>query len=38
MFLESTGLAAVNYITIAFCAVSLLIFIPLAARLKAAGH
>lgn len=38
MFLESAGLAAVNYITIAFCAVSLLIFIPLAARLKAAGH
>lgn len=38
MFLDSTGLAAVNYITIAFCAVSLAIFIPLAARLKAAGH
>jgi predicted MFS family arabinose efflux permease len=38
MFLESTGLAAVNYITIAFCAASLIIFIPLAARLKAAGH
>jgi predicted MFS family arabinose efflux permease len=38
IFLESAGLAAVNYITIAFCAVSLLIFIPLAARLKAAGH
>ena len=38
MFLESAGLTAVNYITIAFCAVSLLIFIPLAARLKAAGH
>ena len=38
MFLESNGLAAVNYITIAFCAISLVIFIPLAARLKAAGH
>jgi hypothetical protein len=38
MFLESNGLVAVNYITIGFCAVSLVIFIPLAARLKAAGH
>jgi predicted MFS family arabinose efflux permease len=38
MFLESYGLVAVNYITIGFCAVSLVIFIPLAARLKAAGH
>lgn len=38
MFLESAGLAAVNYITIAFCAVSLAIFIPLAAKLKSAGH
>jgi hypothetical protein len=38
MFLGSNGLAAVNYITIAFCAISLVIFVPLAARLKAAGH
>jgi predicted MFS family arabinose efflux permease len=38
IFLEPPSLAAVNYITIAFCAVSLVIFIPLAARLKAAGH
>jgi predicted MFS family arabinose efflux permease len=38
MFLESTGLVAVNYITIAFCALSLVIFVPLSARLKAAGY
>jgi predicted MFS family arabinose efflux permease len=38
MFLESNGLVAVNYITIGFCAVSLVLFIPLAAKLKAAGH
>ncbi len=38
MFLESNGLVAVNYITIGFCAVSLALFIPLSARLKAAGH
>jgi predicted MFS family arabinose efflux permease len=38
MFLESAGLAAVNYITIAFCVISLAIFIPLCARLKAAGY
>lgn len=37
MFLGSMGLAAVNYVTIAFCLLSLLIFIPLSARLKAAG-
>jgi len=38
MFLESMGLAAVNYVTIAFIAVSLIIFIPLSARLKSAGY
>jgi len=38
MLLESTGLIAVNYVTIGFCAVSLAIFIPLSARLKAAGY
>ena len=38
MFLESVGLVAVNYVTIGFCAVSLAIFIPLSARLKAAGY
>jgi predicted MFS family arabinose efflux permease len=37
MFLQSYGLSAVNYVTIAFIAVSLAIFIPLSARLKAAG-
>lgn len=37
-FLESYGLAAVNYITIAFIFASLLIFIPLSAKLKAAGY
>ena len=36
-FLENSGLVAANYVTIAFCAVSLAIFIPLSARLKAAG-
>jgi len=38
MFLESNGLAAVNYVTIGFCLASLVIFIPLSAKLKAAGH
>lgn len=38
LFLESMGLAAVNYVTIAFCLASLIIFIPLSARLKAAGY
>jgi predicted MFS family arabinose efflux permease len=38
MFLESNGLAAVNPITIGFCLLSLLIFIPFSAKLKAAGH
>jgi hypothetical protein len=38
IFLESTGLIAVNYLTIAFCAVALLMFIPLAAKLKSAGY
>jgi predicted MFS family arabinose efflux permease len=38
MFLESSGLAAVNTITMTFCFLSLLIFIPLAAKLKAAGY
>jgi hypothetical protein len=38
MFLVGTGLISVNYITIAFCAVALLIFIPLSAKLKAAGY
>jgi predicted MFS family arabinose efflux permease len=38
LFLESVGLAAVNYVTIAFCLASLLIFIPLSAKLKAAGY
>ncbi|MFW2405687.1 MAG: hypothetical protein ACN4GT_13030 [Gammaproteobacteria bacterium] len=38
MFLESWGLAAVNYISIAFIFASLVIFIPLSARLKAAGY
>jgi hypothetical protein len=37
-FLESSGLVAVNYVTIGFMAVALLIFIPLSARLKAAGY
>jgi len=37
-FLESSGLVAVNYVTIAFCLASLLIFIPLSAKLKAAGY
>lgn len=36
--LESQGLAAVNYVTIAFCLLSLAIFVPLSARLKAAGY
>lgn len=38
MFIEGTGLIVVNYLTIAFCAVALVIFIPLSARLKAAGY
>jgi len=38
LFLESMGLAAVNYVTIAFCLASLVIFVPLSARLKAAGY
>ncbi|MBS94711.1 MAG: hypothetical protein CL799_09765 [Chromatiales bacterium] len=38
IFLEGTGLVAVTYTTIAFCAVALVIFIPLSARLKAAGY
>jgi len=38
MFLESWGLAAVNYITVAFCFLSLVIFVPLSAKLKAAGY
>lgn len=37
MFLDSWGLAAVNYVTIAFILLSLVMFIPLSARLKAAG-
>ncbi len=38
LFLESVGLVAVNYVTIAFCLASLLIFVPLSAKLKAAGY
>jgi hypothetical protein len=38
MFLEGTGLIAVTYITMAFCAVALAMFIPLSAKLKAAGY
>ena len=38
MFLESSGLAAVNTITMTFCFLSLLIFIPLSVKLKAAGY
>ncbi len=38
MFLEGSGLVAVNYLTIGFCAVALVIFIPLSAKLKAAGY
>ena len=37
LFLDTMGLAAVNVVTIAFCLAALLIFIPLSARLKAAG-
>ncbi len=38
LFLERAGLAAVNYVTITFCLASLIIFIPLSAKLKAAGY
>jgi predicted MFS family arabinose efflux permease len=38
IFLESVGLAAVNYVTITFCLLSLVIFVPLSAKLKAAGY
>lgn len=38
VFLESQGLVAVNYVTVAFCLLSLAIFIPLSAKLKAAGY
>jgi hypothetical protein len=38
LFLESSGLVAVNYVTIGFCLVSLLIFVPLSAKLKSAGY
>jgi hypothetical protein len=37
-FMADTGLIAVNYVTIGFCAVALIIFIPLSTRLKAAGY
>ncbi len=38
LFLESSGLAAVNYVTITFCLLSLIIFVPLSTKLKAAGY
>ncbi|MDP6437189.1 MAG: hypothetical protein QF790_11145 [Gammaproteobacteria bacterium] len=38
IFLEGTGLVAVTYTTIGFCVVALAMFIPLSARLKAAGY
>jgi len=37
-FLDGSGLEAVNYVTIGFMLISLIIFIPLSARLKAAGY
>ena len=37
-FLSDGNLSVANYVTIAFCAISLAIFIPLSARLKAAGY
>ncbi|MEE4184241.1 MAG: hypothetical protein V2J12_00590 [Gammaproteobacteria bacterium] len=37
-FMAGSGLMAANYTAIACCAIALLMFIPLAARLKAAGH
>ena len=37
-FLDGSGLGAVNYVTIGFMLVALIIFIPLSARLKAAGY
>ena len=38
LFLGSIGLAAVNYVTITFCLLSLIIFVPLSTKLKAAGY
>ncbi len=38
LFLDSMGLQAVNYVTIACMAIALALFIPLAARLKVAGY
>ena len=38
LFLGDYGLTAANVVTIVFCLVSLLMFIPLSARLKAAGY
>jgi hypothetical protein len=38
LFLDSMGLQAVNYVTIACMAVALVIFVTLAARLKSAGY
>ncbi len=38
MFLERNGLTAVNDVAIAFFITSLVIFVPLSARLKAAGY
>lgn len=37
-FMDSAGLSAANYTAIACCGIALAIFIPLNARLKAAGH
>ncbi|MCP4276224.1 MAG: MFS transporter [Gammaproteobacteria bacterium] len=37
-FMTEGSLIAANYTTIIFCAVALLVFIPLAIRLKTAGH
>ena len=37
-FLDGSGLEAVNYVTIGFMLISLIIFIPLSARLNAAGY
>jgi hypothetical protein len=37
-FMGGSGLMAANYTAMACCAIALLMFIPLAARLKSAGH
>ncbi|MGI9308212.1 MAG: hypothetical protein ACR2P6_03050 [Gammaproteobacteria bacterium] len=37
-FYTGANLIVVNYLTIAFCAVALVMFIPLAAKLKSAGY